>query len=1023
MPGIESSFDKPSFTELKVEELLKEVRVNYPPQTSVQTVVLAITSFFQTIPEHQVKSSLAPSFVDDLGVLAEKATFTFKSPKTVEVIGSFSIQGIAKPSETIDLAIQIPKSCFHEKDFSNHRYHAKRALYLVALRNQLKKCHFVKGMKWTTLHNDARKPLLLLKLGNELGVDFNFDVCLIPTIGQEVFNISKLAPSRNNLKLSSSGQISPEASPQYNMSIIEDIDMQNHSLYLRDTLGKCECSSDAILLLKVWMRQRKFPQMHDSLNGFIMTMLLAYLISTGDRKITSNMNATQAFRVCIESIAGGILEKPLFLIKETSRKTKEERKAYSEWFEAVMMDNLDCCNIAYYMTKSSLVEIKTAARATLAVMKHAWDFGFDEIFMTGLDFSPKFDYHLRISMKDQPLEHPSFADEGKYRDIEKQIARVLDQGIGNRAALIRVYGRVPPPKWDVRKGVHIINELPVFVGIMIKDYDSANRMVEIGPSADDVDESGKFRTFWGEKAELRRFKDGKINETAVWECDLTQRHLILPKIIEYLIRRHLSVSPSCIHVSGGQLDYALMDGKKDSSDSVRRILLAFDVLSKQLRALDDLPLRISSVQPLHAAFRHAAVFPPEFHILASERLAEKIPQRWCTSCVEPLEIMIQLEGSGKWPTNPDAIEKTKASFCLKIAESMKRIHGIKCIAAEDSVDLLMHGFCFRLRLHHEKDRTLVNARTEKPAMEKSLGSKPDSNSANLPLHKDLSLQSLHSSMLSALQGRYPVYGPTVRLAKRWIASHLFSDVLKEEVIELLVAYLFLRSAPYSPPLSRVTGFIRFLLLIRDYAWYFKPLIVDLNEDFTSKDYELIMDEFHAGNKTNPAMFIASPYDMRSRTWTVASPDQFSLKRLVAYARTSAELLEKLIEGDMPERWPSIFCTPSNLYDIILKVQPQRLSHPHRVLFPVDVKSRVKVTVKAPGDEFNPWLLLPALKGDSDPEKKLLVGFNPTCCLINDIKVMKFGGLFTYWYDHFGGGAIYLNWKSSPGCKEKKKSGI
>ncbi|KAH7434438.1 hypothetical protein KP509_06G017900 [Ceratopteris richardii] len=50
--------------------------------------------------------------------------------------------------------------------------------------------------------------------------------------------------------------------------------------------------------------------------------------------------------------------------------------------------------------------------------------------------------------------------------------------------------------------------------------------------------------------------DGKINETAVWECDLTQHHLILPKIIEYLIRRHLFVSSSCIHVFGGQLDYA-----------------------------------------------------------------------------------------------------------------------------------------------------------------------------------------------------------------------------------------------------------------------------------------------------------------------------------------------------------------------------------------------------------------------------------------------------------------------------------
>lgn len=29
-------------------------------------------------------------------------------------------------------------------------------------------------------------------------------------------------------------------------------------------------------------------------------------------------------------------------------------------------------------------------------------------------------------------------------------------------------------------------------------------------------QAGKFRMFWGEKAELRRFKDGTINETAGW---------------------------------------------------------------------------------------------------------------------------------------------------------------------------------------------------------------------------------------------------------------------------------------------------------------------------------------------------------------------------------------------------------------------------------------------------------------------------------------------------------------------------
>ncbi len=42
-------------------------------------------------------------------------------------------------------------------------------------------------------------------------------------------------------------------------------------------------------------------------------------------------------------------------------------------------------------------------------------------------------------------------------------------------------------------------------------------------------------------------------------------------------------------------------------------------------------------------------------------------------------------------------------------------------------------------------------------------------------------------------------------------SHLFSGVISDEVVELLVAYTFVKSAPNAPPSSRVTGFLRYAL--------------------------------------------------------------------------------------------------------------------------------------------------------------------------------------------------------------------
>lgn len=46
-----------------------------------------------------------------------------------------------------------------------------------------------------------------------------------------------------------------------------------------------------------------------------------------------------------------------------------------------------------------------------------------------------------------------------------------------------------------------------------------------------------FRTFWGEKSELRRFQDGSICEAVVWEADtVCQKRLIPEQIIRHLLK-------------------------------------------------------------------------------------------------------------------------------------------------------------------------------------------------------------------------------------------------------------------------------------------------------------------------------------------------------------------------------------------------------------------------------------------------------------------------------------------------------
>lgn len=146
----------------------------------------------------QVSASLATRFVDDLGVPNAKAAFTFVKPDSVTVVGSYASQTVTKPELAVDLAVRMPKvelvsfssdaspsslclvvlgkycvlmyicavqSCFSDKDYLNHRYHAKRALYLAFIMQHLKACKLVTNVEWSSMNHDARKPVLLLHVG------------------------------------------------------------------------------------------------------------------------------------------------------------------------------------------------------------------------------------------------------------------------------------------------------------------------------------------------------------------------------------------------------------------------------------------------------------------------------------------------------------------------------------------------------------------------------------------------------------------------------------------------------------------------------------------------------------------------------------------------------------------------------------------------------------------------------------------------------------------------------------------
>ncbi|XP_012491652.1 uncharacterized protein LOC105803799 isoform X2 [Gossypium raimondii] len=996
--------------DFKVQELLKEARLECSSLLTklVDDTVSAIKSAIDKIPEGlQVTADWARGFVRDIG--ADKAEFKFKKPKSIEIGGSYSIGCIAKPDVNIDLLLRLPKECFHEKDYLNYRYHAKRCLYLCVIKKHLKSSSSIQKVEWSALQNEARKPVLVVYPAANLGEVPGLFIRIIPT-ATSLFDLSKLNMKRNNVRALNAGD-DPQPTPIYNCSILEDMYLEEKSNFIKKTFSGWKELGEALILLKVWARLRSSIYVHDCLNGFLISIIVSYLVAKN--KINRDMMPMGIFRATLKFIETHPLWKHglYFPMSDQNVSSKGNEQ----------LNSLTRFNLAFRISSVAYPELQDEVALTLRCLEKCRDGGCEEIFTTKIDNAAKYDYCIRLNLKgNSEVYSLGFClDEECWRVYEQDVHSLLNQGLTDRAKFIRVIWRNTYSDFNVENGLSALDSEPLFVGISVSSVEKAFRVVDIGPNAEKKDEALMFRKFWGEKAELRRFQDGKIAESTVWESKQGTRHLILKRIIEFLLGRHLSLSKKDIVPVVDQLDFCLLHDGKDPVSHSAKLLGTFEELSKRLRSIEDVPLKISSVQPLDSAFRFTSVFPPEPHPLASKKVDVARLHNLTPFCVQSLEVMIQLEGSGNWPMDDVLIEKTKSVFLLKIAESLQDNWGITCTATEEDVDVFMDGYAFRLRILHERGLSLVN---------KEIGG--DQMKRVSSADKMLFVRSQHASMINGLQFRYPIFGPVVRIAKRWLASHLFSACLAEEAAELLVAYLFLKPLPFNVPCSRITGFLRFLRLLAEHDWAFSPLVVDINGDLSQNDEKEIDDNFTQSRKAyeentqneSKAMFLATAYDKASEAWTRCSPNPLELKRLAAYARSSASLLTKLILQNQTDSrgWECLLRTPLSLYDAVILLHGDRLPYPKRLLFTSELDQGIFLGGKgrhvAHGNAstcFHPFLLPSDMKGSSleQLKTKLMVNFDPLRCFVGDVE-KGFSNRLKLWYDSLGGDAIGLTWERS-----------
>lgn len=522
-----------------------------------------------------------------------------------------------------------------------------------------------------------------------------------------------------------------------------------------------------------------------------------------------------------------------------------------------------------------------------------------------------------MRVPEEPLKTYDAANAAEYpiyaEFFAKQLGTILTRGLTDRAHLVAVQ-YFNDLTWPLG-GTASIPETTLNVGIIL-NAETYARLVDQGPTAQEKEKADAFRAFWGDKAELRRFKDGSILESVVWETrGYEQRSLIVQQIIQHLVQRHFNVSRKKIHYWAGQLySYThLADTVPDhfynrelEVTGFQPVMGVYQEFAKRLRSVDDaLPILISNLYPVSPALRYTSVHLP--HPIDFNKAA-----RYPTSLryVEALDVLVQLENSARWPDDPTELHKVKYAFYCKMAEQLQNAGASQThVVVEDSLetnpladrghlDVYFQGYIFRCHIYlaQEADllKNLSTRQKETDEKKKTL--------AQLALDRHLHqfrYRRTHAYAIQAACAKYPALSSTIRLAKRWLGAHLLTRHVSEELCELLCAHIFKEPYPWSTPTSTFAGFVRFLHLLATWDWRKTPLVVDLQSEISTSDRDAAFKHFTDLRGRNPqmtlgALCVATPDDLEGLRWTRHKPSKPVAGRLQMLAQAALGVLNEAI---------------------------------------------------------------------------------------------------------------------------------
>ncbi len=1003
--------NKSSILALQVADLNTEVTPNYDRLEAKWTM---ISNRLQTIIK-QMPSRAPVTALDALKAFRKQGIripftepvpsketnykFEFQAPKEIVVGGALPWGLSVKGDNAVQLTAIMPEELLQEKDYLNNRGPHKAAFYLACISAAIKE-HASSDIDLVFAHlNDVDSSPALEAIPKDKALSkFKFQISV--GFPDEAIPISKTLPTKSCLRKNANGDAASSdlPTPFYNSSIRHAASMAGFDKIIQS--ARSPSYDEACRIGQIWLKQRGFSSLVSSggFGFFEWALMCALFLQTGGHRahplFSKQYNSLQFFKAMLQILVGRDLRDPMILYGANIDIPRSE--------SPVLYDASTGVNMLYKMTPWSYQSLRHHAQVSLAAINARNQDNFDATFMLNVALpAMQYDevFHVTIPAK-------AFATPVEQRQYLLKMHSTLVQGLGDRVSLVDL--KLPPrTSWPLNSGPTLLDKDFELEVTLLTNPDTATRLVDHGPSADEQDEAAEFRKFWGEKAELRRFKDGSISEALVW----TSGTPVTLQIITHLLMLHFELPPSSTSSKTPDLEATMLlsDSALSAKDAFRLIDTTFQTLTSTLHNLDGLPLPIRSIFPTDPALRSASVGNPLLPSIA-----------------KPIDFLIQFDSSTRWPDSLPAIQHTKIAFLLKLGElltaqdpSLQTRVGLENTTSATTgylntsfLDVIypaarpgLSPMCFRARIHHEREEYLLQAALG----DKSLhGAVRDDLAAALAVYKrEFVAKSTHTSAIRSLCSRFAPLSGTIRLLKRWVARHLLlgGGHVPKEVLEIVASSVFVNPVPWSVPGSSTTGFLRCLSLLARWDWNAAPLVVDLGlaQDWSTEMVGEVKTRFEAWRKLDPVMnnvvwFIGTSIDGTGVVWTQrARPARVVAGRVSALARAAVEMLESKGTGMSEADWAGLFNSPLGDFDFVIHIRPGLVKGRRE-------GKKAKGALVNGTAEFKNLQIAESLDVES-------IGVDPVELFVQDLN-HAFGASALFFYDRHGGKAIAGLWKPS-----------